>query len=119
MKLLKPALTVVILLGALVCSNAWAGPGHHGGHWRHGYHGHPVHVVISTPVYWAGYGDPYYDPYSPRYVVEGVYVPPAPAFSGPPAWYYCGRPRGYYPQVRTCRVPWRAGPAPLMTAPPY
>jgi hypothetical protein len=26
-------------------------------------------------------------------------------------WYYCHHPRGYYPYVAACRVPWQGVPA--------
>ena len=77
------------------------------GRWYHGRHdGRPgwwwvlgnAWYYYPQPVY------PYPDPYQPP-----VAVAPPP---GPPRqlYYYCPRPRGYYPYVATCRVPWRAVP---------
>lgn len=78
-----------------------------GGHWMHGYHGGrlgwwwivgPTWYFYPAPVY------PYPDPYMPPVV--------APAAPPPPqAWYYCDNPRGYYPYVPQCSVPWRVVPA--------
>jgi len=114
MKILKPAVTVaVILLGLLLCETAWAHPGgrHGGGHgyygghphgqWHGGgprvYHGHGGYwrggVFIAAPLFW--YGDPFYDPVYRRYYYDRS------------VWWYCDFPRGYYPQVLECSVPWR------------
>jgi hypothetical protein len=119
MQALKPALTLALLTGALVCATAQARPPRGGG-------GHPhsrthVGVVIGAPLFWPGpwYGDPFYDPfYYRRYYYEPVLPLPAPppvyieqgAPPGPPAqfWYYCNNPSGYYPYVKECRTPWRA-----------
>jgi len=108
MKFLKPAVTAAILLGLLVCESAWARPGGHGysaghghGQWHGGgarvYHGHGGYwrggVFIAAPLFW--YGDPFYDPFYHRYYYDRS------------VWWYCDNPRGYYPQVLECSVPWR------------
>lgn len=54
MKILKPALTVAILLGSLVCSYAWAQHGHGGGH--AGGHGGPHPGAHFAPQYGGHYG---------------------------------------------------------------
>jgi len=121
MKTLKPVLMVLaILMGLLVCETAWARPGggHYGGgghahgSWHGGggghyyYHGHGGGrgywrggIFIGAPLGW--YGDPFYDPFYRYYDVERS------------VWYYCDNPRGYYPQVLECAVPWR-----VLTSPP-
>lgn len=80
-----------------------------GGHWVHGRHGRAngwwwvvggTWYLYSAPVY------PYPDPYLPPMVA------PPPVVAAPQQfWYFCDRPRGYYPYVPVCRVPWRAVPA--------
>jgi hypothetical protein len=76
-----------------------------GGSWFHGAHDGrdgwwwrvgPLWYFYATPIY------PYPDPYVPPIIA----VPP-PA----PTWYYCANPRGYYPYVGRCFMPWRAVPA--------
>ena len=124
MKILKPTLTIALLLGTLVCADAWAqGRGHSGGHAGHmGNSGHAGHgagyvhggghghgygyrhgrggVIIGAPLFWPYryYGGAYYDPY----YYSGYY-----AWPGAQQLYYCDNPRGYYPNVEACLVPWR------------
>lgn len=138
MNMLKPALIGALLIGALACPDAWSqghgrgggqfsgshssghmrsghaggsGYSHGGGHYRgHGY----VRggVIVGAPLFWPyWYGDPYY--YYPGYYVDApVYLPPddAVVYPGSAAGvlYYCDSPRGYYPRIGSCRVPWRA-----------
>ncbi|MFS2007293.1 hypothetical protein ACEN9F_27135 [Duganella sp. CT11-25] len=122
MNILKPALAAAFLLGALLSSDAWAqgrgGHGGHGGHWSgnghagpHAGHGHGYHhhgrgfvgggVIIGAPLIWPRrwYGDPFYD----NYYYPGYYLTPGDGQT----LYYCNSPRGYYPNVQVCRVPWR------------
>jgi hypothetical protein len=65
---------------------------------------------------WYFYPEPIW-PY-PTYVAPAfVAQQPPPVVAGvPPAqfWYFCDNPRGYYPNVATCSVPWRSVP---VTAP--
>jgi hypothetical protein len=133
MKYLKPALAIGFVIGALVCTNAWARPGHgyHGGHGGYGghvvvrpggpsyyHHGHGygrgvvVGLALGAPLFWPGYGygygDPFYDPYYGRYYFSRpAYLPPLEPGAPPVSW-YCRNPAGYYPQVTECLVPWRA-----------
>jgi hypothetical protein len=133
MKYLKPALAIGFVIGALVCANAWARPGHgyHGGHGGYGghvvvrpggpgyyHHGHGygrgvvVGLALGAPLFWPGYGygygDPFYDPYYGRYYFSRpAYLPPLEPGAPPVSW-YCRNPAGYYPQVTECLVPWRA-----------
>src|SRR5471032_1709418 len=120
MTYLKPVLVAAFLLGAFACSNAWARPGHdhamHGTGW-HGHTGGHFHapgrfhhgVVVGGPLFWPGYWyDPYfYDPVYPYYYYgPRVYLPPRNMHPGAPESYFCSHPRGYYPHVRECLVPW-------------
>ena len=59
-------------------------------------------VVNGT---WYSYPEPVY-PYPDPYVPP-VAVAPAPAGQ---YWYFCRNPRGYYPYVARCLVPWQAVP---------
>jgi len=130
MKYLKPALAIAVVLCSAVGSNAWAQHGHggHGGGHFVGGHGGYYHgggywrggVFIGAPLFWPygpSYYDPYYDPgyyYSPPVVVESApptYVErsaPAPQSSQSSTWSYCANPKGYYPYVKDCKVPWRS-----------
>jgi hypothetical protein len=91
------------------------------GTWYHGRHGSRegwwwvvsgVWYYYPTPVY------PYPDPYLPPVAVAPPAVPapppavmPPPPPAGPPqAYYFCDRPRGYYPYVAACSRPWRMVP---------
>ncbi|OEZ61652.1 hypothetical protein [Duganella sp. HH105] len=129
MNMLKPALTLAFLLGALASPDAWTqgrghGGGGHGYHHGHG-HGHGYvrgGIIVGAPVYWPRYGylDPYYDRYyyPPGYYVGApLYLPPADAPSLPRRLYYCGNPRGYFPNVGACLVPWRVLTATVVPSP--
>jgi hypothetical protein len=77
------------------------------GRWYHGPHGGRLGWWWVLGNAWYYYPQPIYpypDPYTPP-----VVVPPPP---GPPrqVFYYCPRPRGYFPYVQACTVPWRAVP---------
>ena len=146
MNILKPALTLAFLLGALLSPDAWAQRGHGGGghgHFQGGGHSH-FHggtvsghgyrrghgylrggVIVGAPLYWPGYGygyrDPYYD-YAPGYPVGAAwYLPPGDATvyagTGTRRLYYCDNPRGYYPNVDACLVPWRPVTATVVPPP--
>src|SRR5471030_1159238 len=127
MNMLKPALTLAFLLGVLISPNAWAQRGGHGGG-AHGhshgggghgyYHGHGHGYVrggifIGAPLYWPRYG--YYGPYYNGYYYPPGYYADAPLYLPPPdagissrRLYYCDNPRGYYPNITACLLPWRA-----------
>lgn len=71
---------------------------------------------------YPSYGYPsYYSPYAPPVVVVPAAPPsyiertlPAegqPAQPVPNDWYYCRKPEGYYPYVRTCPGGWQRVPA--------
>ena len=109
-----------LLLGALACLGPGAAEADRG-HWR----GH-VGVGVVVDPFWFGapYPGPYYYPYPgyyPYYYPPPVVaVPPEPPVyierdaipePAPEAyWYYCTRPRGYYPQVKKCPGGWQPVP---------
>jgi hypothetical protein len=67
--------------------------------WR-GYGYYPWLLGLSSACWdTLPYGGPVYPVY------------PAPAYDPSAAvYYYCDRPRGYYPQVQTCSTAWRTVP---------
>ena len=76
------------------------------GGWIHGRHDGRLGwwwVVNGT---WYFYSEPIY-PYPDPYVPPAVVAAPAPAGQ---FWYFCRNPRGYYPYVARCLVPWQAVP---------
>lgn len=101
-----------------------------GGHWIHGPHLGRAGwwwVVGGTWYFYPAPTYPYPDPYVPPAVVAAppAGVPAAPPVAAvpqsspaapPPAaqYYFCDRPRGYYPYVPACRIPWRV----VLAAPP-
>ncbi|MBV9521248.1 MAG: hypothetical protein JO010_00550 [Alphaproteobacteria bacterium] len=81
-----------------------------GGHWFEGRHHGRLGwwwVIDGSWYYYPAPVYPYPDPYQPPVVVSPAPAPPVPG----PIYYYCERPRGYYPYVPTCTVPWRGVPA--------
>lgn len=101
----------ILVLGALavgLADTAAADRGH--GHSRIG-------VGIAIDPFWFGpypYPGYYYPPY--YYPPPVVTVPAAPSVyierdAGPAPqeayWYYCDRPKGYYPHVKQCPGGWR------------
>lgn len=95
-------------------------------HWHSG-----VGIWLGWPSYYRPYGYwpyPYYPPLYPYpypypYMasppVTVIQQPPvmvapapqaAPAPSAPQSYYYCTNPKGYYPYVMTCQVPWQPVP---------
>lgn len=115
------ALIAFVLLGSVLSLDASADRG--------GHHGHGGHFGIFIDP-WPSYSYyPYYRPYAyyPRYyeypaVVAAPVSPPVyierddneiaqsdPA--SPAYWYYCNKPKGYYPYVRECRSGWQKVPS--------
>ena len=120
-KRLSPIVSVVFLVGATASGVV---PADH----RHGARV-GVGVVIGAPLLWG---------YYPRYLAIPGYYPYSPVYSYPPAvvvqpsapvyieraprsiagddgdyWYYCRKPRGYYPYVKKCPGGWeRVAPRP-------
>lgn len=85
-----------------------------GGRWIHGAHGGRLGWWWVVGGGWYFYPAPVYpypDPYVPP-VVAVPAPPPAVATASPAQYYFCDRPRGYYPYVAACRVPWRVVVAP-------
>ncbi|HMA50557.1 MAG TPA: hypothetical protein VKP60_12435 [Magnetospirillaceae bacterium] len=114
-------LVAAIATGAALLSSPADARGWHGGG---GWHG-GVYVGIGGlydpwwPGYYPGYWGPGYYPYyadPPVTVIQQAPVAQAPvAPAGPPTYYYCDNPAGYYPYVQQCGTPWRpvaATPAP-------
>ena len=80
----------------------------HSGRWYHGVHGGRMGWWWIAPgIGWTFYTAPVY-PYPPLPVPVAAPGGPPPA---PGMWYWCGRPRGYSPNVQRCRVPWQPVPA--------
>ena len=83
-----------------------------GGAWQHGWHDGRFAWWWVVGNGWYFYPEPIW-PY-PTYVPPALIVQqPPPVIPGVPPvqfWYFCDYPRGYYPHVATCSVPWRAVP---------
>lgn len=128
-RFVRPVMALLLLLGVLVCGNAWAAPGGRGhGGYGHGGHGHSrtyFGLSIGAPLYWGGgpgygpgwygpgwYGDPYWGP--PRTVLVRPAAPVVYVERGATAaavWYFCNNPQGYYPYVKQCTGAWRTVPS--------
>ena len=91
----------------------------HGGGWGWGVGwgllgvGLGVDALLGWPGYYYPYGPyPYYGPAaSPITVVQPV---PAAVTPAAQSWYYCDKPKGYYPYVRSCQSAWQ----PVSPTPP-
>lgn len=119
MKTIKLILAL-LLLGAAGVGNAWADRGHvHfgieiGPYWGPGYYlPYPYYYPVS-PYYYPPYYPPVMERPAPQVYIE---QPPAPAALPAPAapdasasanyWYYCAKPKGYYPYVKECPSGWQ------------
>lgn len=104
MNRLKVILTALIVLGGAASGAVWA---HHG----------RVGVYVGVPAYGWYYPPPYYYYPSPPVVVQEsppVYIERSDDDYQPPAtayWYYCRKPAGYYPSVKSCPAGWEPVPA--------
>ena len=114
MKWLRPVVAVMLVVGSAVMGVAQA---HHRYGPRVG-----VGIVIGVPLLWGyyprHYAIPRYYPYSPVYTYPPAVVvhssPPVYVERGPGGvsdytgdyWYYCRKPRGYYPYVKKCPGGW-------------
>jgi hypothetical protein len=120
MKTFKSLLIAALLaLGAFATSAAQAHPGHFYGP-RVGVYVDPWAVFYPWATYPYGYG--YYgypqvvvtQPAAPTVYVEREQQP-APQTVAPAQqssdWYYCRKPQGYYPYVRSCSEAWQRVPA--------
>lgn len=80
--------------------------------------------VVPAPWYYAPPPVVYAPPpvvYAPPPVVYAPAPVAAPAYVSQSTqnWYYCDKPRGYYPYVASCGTGWREVPAqPSASAPP-
>ena len=75
------------------------------GRWAHAWHNGRYGWWWFAGGAWYFYAAPVF-PY-PTYVSD-YYVDDE---SGPPMWYYCGSPPGYYPYIPRCTMPWQPVPA--------
>lgn len=102
--------------------NRWEQSRWRHGHWHHGYHHGRYGWWWYLNGGWFFYANPIYpyplylsdDAYYDDYYYDGGgdnYNDDYDDYSGQPAsdgyWYYCRDPRGYYPDVRTCRSDWQ------------
>ncbi len=130
MKILKLLCLIIVLLGLMPASSAWARGGHDGGHHFGGHHfgghhygGYGFGWELGLGYYGLGYGRywPYYGGYSPYHGSYGggyggsyppvVYVQQqggvqAATKSQTDYWHYCSNPKGYYPHVKNCPDGW-------------
>jgi hypothetical protein len=118
MRAIKSVILLLFLLGPATASVA---------HAQHGfYHGPRVGVFVDPwPFFYPYYPYAYYPGYYPQQVVVAQAAPttyveqgtPVPAAAAQPRnvpsndWYYCRKPEGYYPYVRTCTDGWERVPA--------
>jgi hypothetical protein len=87
--------------------------------------GLPYYDGFEYPYFYPGTGAPFVpDGYAPPDYLPPAYIPPqdyvpptANQPAGPPIWYYCQDPMGYYPYVRDCNGPWQAVPASVLPPP--
>ena len=117
MKRLNATLGALIFVGLSASDVTWA---HSWGGSRVG-----VQIVYGGPIGWPGYYRPYYA-FPGYYVASPMAVYPSPVVveSSPPVyiergsvgtsdaasaeyWYYCRKPRGYYPYVKECPGGWQ------------
>lgn len=94
-----------LLAATLLSAPAWAARVH-------------VGVMLGGP-FWHPWGPPvvyapppYYPPVTVVETTPPVYVEKAPAEPAADGyWYYCSRPKGYYPYVKHCARRWSRVPA--------
>ncbi len=117
MKTVKSTLLAITLLaGIFGATAAQAYPGHFYGP-RVGVFVDPWPVVYSGLGYGYGYGYYPYYAYPPVVVTQPaaptVYVEQNQQTASAPSgdWYYCRKPAGYYPYVRSCEQAWERVPA--------
>ena len=114
------ALVLVALVAFPSPSNAY-GRDHH--YWRPGWGWGPYPYAYPYPypypyAYPPAYASPPPIVVVPQAQVAPMVVTPAPQVQAPgssaDAYYYCKKPKGYYPYVQKCSVDWKLVP----TAPP-
>lgn len=137
MKQITRTCLVLVLIGSIPSTSAWArggghggggghlGGGHYGG-WSHGHGGYYGGIGLlglglglgyGLSYYGAPYYPPYYSPYYayPPAVIAIPATPPVYIQQTPPAaqqypsgyWYYCNNPNGYYPYIKECPQGWQ------------
>jgi hypothetical protein len=77
------------------------------GHWSYGWHHHRHGWWWFVGGVWFFYDEPIW-PYPT--LVSAEYVEEAPDQYYGQYWYYCDDPKGYWPYVQACNVPWEAVP---------
>jgi len=127
MKTIKLLCLVIVLLGSMPASSAWARGGHHGGHFGgHHFGGFGLGLGLGYGLGYGGYW-PYYGGYGLGYRGFGGYGLGYGGYGGgyPPVtyiqqedgaqaatksqanyWHYCSNPKGYYPHVKKCPDGW-------------
>jgi len=128
MKTLKLLCLIIVLLGSMPASSAWARGGHFGGHHFGGHHfgGFGLGLGLGYGLGYGGYW-PYYGGYGLGYRGFGGYGLGYGGYGGgyPPVvyiqqqgakqsatesrvnyWHYCSNPKGYYPHVKKCPDGW-------------
>jgi hypothetical protein len=76
------------------------------GRWFEGRHGGRIGWWWIVGGAWYFYPQPIY-PYPDPFLPPVIAGPPP----GAPVYYFCPRPRGYYPYIAVCPTGWRAVPA--------
>lgn len=113
---------LVSFVGSVGLAPAPAAAQHHGGYSHGGYYhggyyrgfgfGLGLGLLGLDAIALGGY--PYYYPYGyyPPVVVQQPVIAVAPAVAAAPAaaYYYCNNPKGYYPAVASCLIPWQQVP---------
>lgn len=59
-KLLRPALALAFIVGAVLCANAWADRGCHGHHGHHGHGRTHIGIAFGALLWRYGYGPGWY-----------------------------------------------------------
>ncbi len=79
------------------------------GSWRHAWHNGHYGWWWFVDDFWFFYPQPIY-PY-PAYIGADSYYDYYDRYGAPSYyWYYCEDPRGYYPYIQRCNVPWQPVP---------
>ncbi|MDY7537181.1 hypothetical protein QN372_11160 [Undibacterium sp. RTI2.1] len=127
MKLIKPFVSMLVILAITSSSVALARPFYHGPRFGLGIYVNPFPVFASSYYY----GGPYYYPNTYRYYPDVVVAPPTTVYieqsnsNNPPNnyvtpgtpqqssgdWYYCHNPDGFYPSIKSCPAGWQRVPA--------
>ncbi len=113
MEMKKGIVLILVVILAVVMVNALPvyADGHHGGH-HEGHHGHHHgrffvggSVFVGPDPWW--WGPSYYE--APPVIIEQqpqTYIQATPQPEEQNYWYYCTKPEGYYPYVKSCPGGW-------------